>query len=99
MMTRRAVFEEVGGFRNELGYFGDVDYCLRLTAAGYRVVFTPHALFVHTESLDSGTPAVVVEEANRLRTLWADRLARDPYYNVNLSRDTPNYEPDLSYNR
>ena len=95
LMTRRAVYEEVGGFDDEMGGLADVDYCLRVTAAGYRVVFTPHAPLVHGDSRSRST-SVDAQDANRLQMRWSDRLARDPYYNSNLSRDSPDYEPDLS---
>ncbi len=49
LMTRRAVHDSVGGFDDEMGGFADVDYCLRVTRAGYRVVFTPHAALVHEQ--------------------------------------------------
>jgi hypothetical protein len=95
LLTRRRVFEQVGRFREETGSFFDVDYCLRVTAAGCRVVFTPHALLAHTEWRPRAWPAIQGQE-NLMHALWGDRLAKDPYYNANFSRDTPDYEPDLS---
>jgi glycosyltransferase involved in cell wall biosynthesis len=95
LMTRRAVYDQVGGFDDQMGSLADVDYCLRVTAAGYRVVFTPHAALVH-EDPASQSSNVDAQDANQLHMRWSDRLARDPYYNSNLSRDSPDYEPDLS---
>jgi O-antigen biosynthesis protein len=59
------------------------------------VVFTPHASLVHDKSSGASTDADA-HDANRLQMRWDDRLARDPYYNPNLSRDTPDYEPKLT---
>ena len=95
LMTRRAVFDQIGGFDEEMGALADVDYCLRVTAAGYRVVCTPHAALMDDESWDRPDPAGG-QDASRLQMRWSARLARDPYYNSNLSRDAPDYEPDLS---
>jgi hypothetical protein len=95
MMTRRTIYDEVGGFDDEMGGLADVDYCLRVTAAGYRVVFTPHALLVH-DAPSSSSVGADPHDAQRLQTRWSDRLGRDPYYNSNLSRDTPDYEPNLA---
>jgi hypothetical protein len=95
MMTRRGLFEEVGGFREEAGSYFDVDYCLRVTGAGCRVVFTPHARLVHSE-WRRVAPGIVDEDAGRMRAIWGDRVAKDPFYNANFSRNTPDYEPDLS---
>jgi GT2 family glycosyltransferase len=95
LMTRRAVYESVGGFDEEMGEFADVDYCLRVTEAGYRVVFTPHAALIQ-DKLSSSTFDTDAHDANRFRMRWGDRLAHDPYYNPNFSRDTPDYEPNLT---
>ena len=95
LMTRREIYSEVGGFDDEMGGLADVDYCLRLTRAGYRVVFTPYASFVQDRSWHS-IGETDGREGNSLQTRWRDRLARDPYYNSNLSRDTPDYEPALT---
>jgi glycosyltransferase involved in cell wall biosynthesis len=94
LMTRRAVYQEVGGFDEEMGGLADVDYCLRVTDAGYRVVFTPHARLVDEDSSDQSA-AADANDASRLQMRWRDRLARDPYYNANFSRDSPDYEPDV----
>jgi GT2 family glycosyltransferase len=97
LMTRRHVFEQAGGFREELHWFADVDYGLRITSAGHRVVFTPHAALVHSGPFAPVAGDTAREEERRLRALWGDRLQQDPYYNPNLSRDSPDYEPDLSF--
>jgi GT2 family glycosyltransferase len=93
LMTRRQVFQEVGGFLDQMGSLGDVDYCLRVRAAGYRVVFTPHAPLIHAPVREQAAPGV--PEAGRFCSTWGDAITRDPYYNVNFSRETPDYEPDL----
>ena len=50
LMMRRDVFEEIGGFDEELAVaFNDVDLCLRIRERGYRVVYVPHALLYHFE--------------------------------------------------
>ena len=95
LMTRRSVYDQIDGLDDGMGGLADVDYCLRVTAAGYRVVFTPHAALVQDDSW-SQTMAPDAQDANRLQMRWHDRLTRDPYYNSNLSRDAPDYEPDLS---
>ncbi|MGD0094684.1 MAG: glycosyltransferase family 2 protein [Planctomycetota bacterium] len=53
LMTRKALFEELGGL-NETDLpvaYGDVDYCLRVRERGLLVVYTPHAVLLHHESL------------------------------------------------
>jgi GT2 family glycosyltransferase len=92
MMTRRSLFEALGGFDERLAIdFNDVDYCLRLRRAGYRIVFTPHVELCHLESGSQGHRTWNAAEAEHMRRHWADVLARDPYYNANLTRAFPDY--------
>jgi GT2 family glycosyltransferase len=87
LMTRATVFWEVGGFDERLAVaFNDVDFCLRVREAGYRVVYTPYAELVHYESASRGSlhpPAD--EEFFRFRWGQPGELP-DPYYN-------PNFDP------
>lgn len=92
LMTRRAVFDEVGGFDPVFPIdFNDVDYCLRVRRAGYRIVYTPYATLVHHESASFGArqqdPAGIAEMQRR----WGAEIACDPYYNPNLTRSYPDY--------
>ena len=95
MMTRRTVFDEVGPFDEKFpADFNDVDYCLRLQRAGYRVVYTPWAQLYHHESASFGLRRQDLNELEEFRRRWADRIDRDPYYNPNLTRDFPDYRID-----
>jgi glycosyltransferase involved in cell wall biosynthesis len=48
LAVRREAFEAIGGFREEFWTAGDdVDFCWRLQAAGYRIVFHPAAWVWH----------------------------------------------------
>jgi hypothetical protein len=90
LLVRRAVFEEVGGFDEAFAVgFNDVDFCIRVTQAGYRNVFTPHARLTHYESISRGLSGYYQDYQEFLRR-WSDVLrAGDPYYNPNLSRLEP----------
>jgi GT2 family glycosyltransferase len=87
LMTRRAVFDELGGLAEDLPVdFNDVDFCLRLRSAGYRIVFTPYAQLIHHESASFGNRRQSSVELERMRQKWGEVLDRDPYYSPNLSR-------------
>jgi GT2 family glycosyltransferase len=94
LMTRAAVFDEVGGFGTDLGLnYNDIDYCLKVIAGGRRVVCTPHAQLYHYEGCTkSGTYEV---ELNAFRERWQGKWERDPYYNPNLSSHFQDYRIDL----
>jgi GT2 family glycosyltransferase len=104
-MTRREVFEQLGGL-NELDLtvaFNDIDYCLRAREAGYLVVYTPLATLYHFESKSRGyedndsKQARFLAESNYMQRRHDAALQRgDPYYNPNLSLTHP-FEPNHNY--
>jgi len=93
MMMRRAVFEEVGGFDENLTVaFNDVDICLRIRQKDYLIIYTPYALLYHHESLSRGyedSPEKqerFKKEIDYTRERWGSIIdAGDPYYNPNLT--------------
>jgi GT2 family glycosyltransferase len=100
MAVRKAVFEELGGFDEvNLGVtFNDIDFCLRLTQRGYRVVWTPYANLIHHESASRGHQRTAEEQAEferavaYMQTTWGAQLMHDPFYNPNLSLNPPGFE-------
>jgi GT2 family glycosyltransferase len=98
MMLRREVFDEVGGFEEQLTVaYNDVDLCLRIIDKGYRIVYVPHAVLYHYESLSRGydvTPAQIDRdqlEQNFMEQRWAISNRRDAHYNINLSLTHEDY--------
>ena len=95
LMVRKSIFQEVGGMDElfPLNY-NDVDLCLKFHQAGYRNVFTPYSQLIHHESA-TRKGGVKPEELNRLHEKWRaylKSLGGDPYYNPNLSTDSPKFE-------
>jgi GT2 family glycosyltransferase len=95
LLTRRQDYLGLGGmdeFRFPIN-FNDVDYCLKLRAAGKRIVFTPHARLRHLESASRGADtrpdrkARLERELRNLRAKWANVLEADPFYSPVLSLD------------
>lgn len=93
MVVRKSIYEEVGGLDdvNLSVAFNDVDFCLRVTQAGYRNVWTPYAELYHHESASRGyedTPlkqARFSKEIGYMKQRWGDKLLNDPAYNPNLT--------------
>lgn len=99
MMTKASVFREVGGFTEELAVaFNDIDYCMKVRAAGKLVVYAPYAKLYHYESKSRGledTPEKVAR-FNREIAIFARRWPGilqegDPYYNPNLTLRKSNF--------
>lgn len=89
LMTRRELFEEVGGLTTTLPVnYNDVDYCLKLRTRGKRVVYDPDLVMYHFES-SSRSSDVEDWEKDLLRDRWLQLTAVDPYSNPNLSHELP----------
>jgi len=99
LLTWKHVFLQVGGLdeHNLPVSFNDVDYCLRVRDAGYRVIWTPHAEMYHHESVSRNkepTPEKLARakaESLYFRKRWAHLLWHDPFYNPNLSYVRPDF--------
>jgi len=84
MMVRTELFARLGGFDERFAVcFNDVDFCLRLGQAGYRVVYTPFAELVHHESSTRGL-AVDERDVKEMMRQWLAVIRRDPFFNPNL---------------
>jgi glycosyltransferase involved in cell wall biosynthesis len=100
LLVRKDVFKKAGGFdeTNLPVSFNDVDFCLRLRAAGYENVWTPYANLIHRESASRGhqrTPeeqAQFMREATETQQKWGSQLLSDPFYNPNLTLNLPGFE-------
>jgi O-antigen biosynthesis protein len=100
MLVKRAVYEQVGGMDAEhlVVDFNDIDFCLKVRAAGYRVIWTPHAQLVHHESATRGANRSAEQKARYARELacmrerWSHWLDNDPAYNPNWSLKNRDFE-------
>jgi GT2 family glycosyltransferase len=104
LLLRRAVFEQVGGL-DEVGLsvaFNDVDLCLKVMQAGYRNLWTPFAELYHHESISRGSDETPEKrerfqcECAVMQARWPGVIARDPYYNPNLTLQREDYSLDLA---
>ena len=99
LVVRKSIYEAVGGLNeDELAVAcNDVDFCLRVGAAGYHNIWTPYAELYHHESSSRGfddTPekqARAAMEIAYMQLHWGNLLQNDPAYNPNLSLDTEDF--------
>jgi GT2 family glycosyltransferase len=109
MLVKRQVFIDLGGFDETLAIaYNDVDFCLRVRDAGWRIVWTPNAELYHKESASIGRHDADqrrdqwTSESKRIRSRWSAELISDPHYSPNLSLDPlklwePAFPPRISY--
>jgi len=89
LMTRRELFEEVGGLSTILPVnYNDIDYCLKQYSRGRRVVYDPDLVLYHFESSSRSTE-VEEWEKERLQERWLPLTAADPFSNPNLRHGSP----------
>ena len=93
MMVKRTVFEEAGGFTEQLAIaFNDVDFCLKVREKGHLIVFDPYVELMHYESKTRGAEDTEEKlqrfenECNYMKHRWKGILQKgDPMYNPNLT--------------
>jgi glycosyltransferase involved in cell wall biosynthesis len=99
LVVRKRIYEEVGGLDEaDLAVaFNDIDFCLKVRAAGYRNLWTPFAELYHHESASRGADNTDEKatrfrrEAETMTRRWGDTLLHDPAYNPNLSLDREDF--------
>ena len=97
LMTAAADFERLGGLSTELPInYNDVDYCLKLGAAGLRVVYDPDTLLYHFES-SSRSSEVAEWEKDYLLGNWLPVTANDPASHPYLRQGLPRLRAHLGW--
>ena len=100
LLVKTSVWDEVHGLDEAFAVaFNDVDFCLRVRDAGYRIAWTPYAQLTHYESKSRGgdekdpvKAARFAAEQQRLYTVHGkENILDDPYYNPNLTRDREDF--------
>lgn len=99
VLVRKDVFEEIGGFdeKNLKIAFNDVDLCLKIRKAGYKVVIAPDFVAEHHESISRGledSPEKIARFGRETKTMqrrWKEDLKRDPFYSPSFSLEGKGY--------
>ena len=90
LAIRRLLFEDLNGFDLSLAnYIQDVDLCLRVRESGWDIVFCPHALLIHFETVtlspEIDHPKISEargREFQHFMRRWSRVLSKgDPYHN------------------
>ena len=92
-ITKKSLYLKVGGFNEKVLKirFNDVDYCLKLRAKGYYILYAPACVLFHRESSSVGTINMDPKEIKYMRAKWAFWEDNDPFYNPNLTLDRSDY--------
>ncbi|MEP4803961.1 MAG: glycosyltransferase family 2 protein, partial [Hyphomicrobiales bacterium] len=100
LLVSRDIYNEVGGLDAEhlTVAFNDIDFCLKVHAAGYHNVWTPFAELYHHESISRGPDHIDAEKIKRfeieklyMRDRWNTHTYKDRHYNPNLTLDREDF--------
>lgn len=93
MLIKRTAFDSIGGFDAERfsEYFSDIDFCLSLRRAGYKVVWTPYATLLHNSDNSMWGDKTA---NNALFAKWRQTLVNDPLVNPYWSTGSDIIKPE-----
>lgn len=99
LMVKRSLYESIGGLDEEFEVaFNDIDFCLRVRQMNKLVVYNANAKLYHYESKSRGAENTLQkqdrfnDEIELFNEKWGWILRQgDPYYNPNLTLDTPDF--------
>ncbi|MBQ8923851.1 MAG: glycosyltransferase family 2 protein [Lachnospiraceae bacterium] len=99
MMVKKDIYEDVGGFDEQLKVaYNDVDFCMRIRSIGKLVVYNANAKLHHYESKSRGAEDTEEKkerfnnEKGLFENRWHNFLKQgDPYYNANLTLDRTDF--------
>ncbi|MEE9425933.1 MAG: glycosyltransferase family 2 protein [Methylococcales bacterium] len=100
LLTKKALFTELNGFDedNLKIAFNDIDYCLKIRKHDLLILYTPHTELYHFESKSRGyedTDEKIFrfkQEIDFIKKKWNLNDYRDPYYNINHSKQRTDYK-------
>ncbi|GHU06730.1 hypothetical protein FACS1894158_14070 [Betaproteobacteria bacterium] len=98
LLIRASVFREIDGFDSLLkNQYQDVDLCLKVRKASYRVIWTPFATLLHHDLESTAIQQECNDEFGEFSLRWKQQLSNDPAWNRHLSLDslTPRLEKEL----
>ncbi len=100
LLVKTSVWNEVKGLDEAFAVaFNDVDFCLRVRDAGYRIAWTPYAQLTHYESKSRGgdekdpvkARRFAAEQQRLYEVHGKENILHDPYYNPNLTMDREDF--------
>lgn len=100
LVIRKSIYTQLSGLNEDFTVaYNDVDFCLRVQAAGYKNLYCAEAVLYHYESKTRGDDNQdkqkalrFEEEKQRLKKRWKLLLDNDPFYSPHLTRDEENFK-------
>ncbi len=100
LLVKATVYDEMNGLDEKFTVaFNDVDFCLRVRNAGYKIIWTPYAKLTHYESKSRGGDDKDAakkarfngEQARLYEVHTRESILNDPFYNPSLTKDREDF--------
>jgi len=86
LSQRREIWESIGKWNEDFpASYNDVDYCFRITAAGFSILQVNQAKLKHFESV-TRNPRVYPRERKMIEQLWGHKFAEEPYFRMAVTK-------------
>jgi GT2 family glycosyltransferase len=102
MLIKKSLYDTLGGMAEDSVLFNEVDLCLRVGEAGYKILWTPQVTLIE-HGLGSvmrhrGRPIEHSQVANEIAVMyekWLPQLAHDPTYHPDLTLTAQEWAPEI----
>jgi O-antigen biosynthesis protein len=93
LLMRKDLFAMIGGFSEDFAtHYQDVDLCLKIRQAGYRIICSARPGLVHYEGLTREQAGYDFIDRAILVDRWNEQIQKpDPYYNPHLDLERLDY--------
>ena len=86
LAQRKEIWESIGKWNEDFpASYNDVDYCFRITAAGFSILQVNQAKLKHFESV-TRNPKVYPREREMIEQLWGHKFIDEPFFRMAVTK-------------
>ena len=86
LAQRKEIWESIGKWNEDFpASYNDVDYCFRITAAGFSILQVNQAKLKHFESV-TRNPKVYPRERKMIEQLWGHKFKEEPFFRMAVTK-------------
>jgi len=86
LAQRKEIWESIGKWNEDFpASYNDVDYCFRITAAGFSILQVNQAKLKHFESV-TRNPKVYPHERKMIEELWGHKFNEEPFFRMAVTK-------------
>ena len=86
LAQRKEIWESIGKWNEDFpASYNDVDYCFRITAAGFSILQVNQAKLKHFESV-TRNPKVYPQERKMIQQLWSHKFTEESFFRMAVTK-------------